>query len=57
VRHLPARRDDATHRTGPRAASCRCPSIAKAWESFLSGKGMAEGALRDLVDRSWQRCA
>lgn len=32
-------------------------AVAKAWESFLNGEDRPDGALRALVDGSWQRCA
>lgn len=32
-------------------------AVAKAWESFLNGEDFPAGALRSLVDSSWQRCA
>ncbi|MDC8785332.1 sigma-54-dependent Fis family transcriptional regulator [Roseateles koreensis] len=32
-------------------------AVTQAWESFLNGQTRSAGALRTLVDVSWQRCA
>jgi transcriptional regulator of acetoin/glycerol metabolism len=31
--------------------------VSQAWETLLSGGELPSGAVRTLVDQSWQRCA